>query len=333
MIDSVAPSTLTRVALPAHESSRAAQFVRHAALFAIIGFSVYLGIYVFAEQSMYAHTVRNRFFAVKTAPLARYDTVILGASHAAVFDYEDMNARLEELTNSHILNLSNVGAGVTPNRLMLDYALSKHEVTSVLYVVDSFIFYSPQWNEQRFNDTHLFDRAPFDPGLATLLAANPATRSELLDYVSGFSKINNQDRFKNDISDDEALRFNSTYRPIPQIDNQRLKYLYPDGVDDAAFARYLGQFEELLNMLEGRHVRVTIIKPPLPERVYRALPLETQFDERLSALLQRNGIAFFDFSLACNDERFFFNTDHLNQTGVLNFYQGCLLASLSTSAR
>jgi hypothetical protein len=333
MIEGATRSVTAPIAVPGSAVSRTARFARQAATFALLGFGLYMGIYVFAEQTVNAHTLRNRFFVVKTAPLPRYDTVILGASHAAVLDYQDMNAHLEDLTGSHILNLSIVGGGVSVNRLMLDYVLSKHDVGSVLYVIDSFAFYSSQWNEDRFNDTQLYNRAPFDPALAILLANTPAARPELVDYVTGFSKINNQDRFKTDVTDDEAVRFDTTYQPIPQIDNQRLQYLYPNGADEAAFARYLGQFEDMVTMLELRHVHMTVIRPPLPVRVYRALPSESQFDQRLGAVLQRRGVDFHDFSQTCNDDHNFFNTDHLNRTGVLNFYQACLLPALGTPTR
>ena len=315
----------------AQTESTTARFIRRGGLFLAIGLLLYLGVYVFADQLVYGHTLRNRFFVVKTAPLPHYDMVVLGASHAAVFDYEDMNARLESLTGAHVINLSVVGSGVTPNKLLLDYLLVNHSVGSVIYVLDSFVFDSPQWNEQRLSDAHLYDRAPFDPALALLLAKTPATRAELSDYVFGFSKINNQDRFNIDVSDDEAQRFGSTYRPVPQIDTQRLKFLYPNGVDEASLNRYLGEFDDLLQALDARHIRISVIKPPLPERLYRQLPAEAQFDARLVAIVGGHSAQFHDFSLMCNDERFFFNPDHLNRAGVLNFYASCLPALLGSS--
>lgn len=334
MIDSspVSLSSLERAA-PAREISNTSRFVRRATLFLCIGLLLYLALYVFAEQLVYRETVRNRFFVIHTAPLPRYDMVVLGASHGAVFDYADMNAQLESQTRLHILNLSNVGAGITPNRLALDYMLATHSIGSVLYVLDSFIFYSPQWNEQRLSDSHLYDRAPFDPRLAALLARTPGAALELPDYVLGFSKINNPDRFKPDISDDEALRFNSTFPPIPQIDAQRIRYLYSDGLDQVTFNRYMTAFEQLLIDLEAQGVHVTIIKPPLPDRLYRQLPAETDFDDRLQAVLTRHGLILHDFSHQCNDERYFFNPDHLNRAGVLNFYSACLSPVLVSGAR
>ena len=178
---------------------------------------------------------------VRTAPQVEYDHVILGASHAAVFDFDDMNARLEALTGKRILNLSVVGGGIVVNRLVLDYFLTRHRAATIVYVVDSFAFYSRQWNEERLEDARLFHRAPFDPALARLLAGSGAAWQVTLDYVTGFSKINNADRFAPDVPA-EASRFDRRYRPIDQLDRQRIEYLYPaayrrDGpVDPAAIS-------------------------------------------------------------------------------------------------
>ncbi len=81
-------------------NSEIKRFARYAVPFVLVGLVLYAGLYAASEQLIRAHARRNRFYMVKTAPLARYDYVILGASHAAAFDYEDMNARLEAMTGS-----------------------------------------------------------------------------------------------------------------------------------------------------------------------------------------------------------------------------------------
>ncbi|MBI5031424.1 MAG: hypothetical protein HZB51_12920 [Chloroflexi bacterium] len=296
------------------------KFFRQAILFVLVGLVLYVILYAAADQLVYRYAKRNRFFMVNTAPIRDYDHVFLGASHAVVFDYEDMNARLEQMTGSQILNLSAVGSGVVVNRLMLDYFLANHQTKNVVYFVDSFAFYTPEWNEKRFQDVRLFDRAPFDPSLFLILFQNLDSRWLSWDYLSGFAKINNADRFKPDITEDEATKFAKTYRPLAQIDKQRIEYLYPSELDPADFRRYLGEFENMIQFLKHHNIRLTVIKPPIPTRIYKMLPNETEFDQALKTILDRNGIAFHDFSLVSNEEKFFFNPDHLNRDGVLNFY-------------
>ena len=201
------------------------------------------GLYAASEHLVYRYARANRFYMVKTAPYERYDYVILGASHAAAFDLEDMNARLEAMTKSRILNLSTTGGGITINRLLLEYFLVGHQTSTVVYVVDSFVFNSRQWNEDRLQDARLFYRAPFDLSLVRLLLQEPVSRSVVLDYVSGFSKINNPDRFVPDIPE-FAARFDKTYRPVKQIDQQRIDYLYPRQNDEQATElHYMAEFE------------------------------------------------------------------------------------------
>ena len=307
-------------------------FVRHAVPFVLVGLVLYGGLYAASERLIYQYAQHNRFYMVKTAPYAHYDHVILGASHAAVFAFEDMNARLEEMTRSRILNLSVVGGGVTVNRLLLEYFLAAHQTTSVVYVVDSFAFYSRRWNEDRLQDAGLFYRAPFDPALARLLLQSPAARSVALDYLVGFSKINNPDRFKPDIRAEESTRFNRTYRPVKQIDEQRIDYLYPKQIDEQVSWEYLAEFEKLIRYVKSRNLRFMVIKPPIPERVYRMIPNESQFDATLKEVLDRHGVEFHDFSSVSNDEKFFYDTDHLNRTGVLYFFENYLKGKLGDGA-
>jgi len=198
------------------------QFLRSAVAFTVIGLVIYAGTYALSERLVYRRAQTNKFFLVKKAPAVNYDYVILGASHAAALGYRDMTARLESMTGKRIINLALVGGGVRVSRLIYDYFLARHQTSGLIYVVDSFAFYSRQWNEERLQDTRLFVRAPFDPPLAMLLLRDPATRSAGVDYALGFSKINNKDRWSVDVTPEEATRFDRTYRPVNQIDEQRL---------------------------------------------------------------------------------------------------------------
>jgi len=296
--------------------------------FLLVGIVLYGVLYAASEQLVYRYGHRNRFYMVSTAKSPRYDYVVLGASHAAVLDYDDMNTRLEKLVGGTVMNLSVVGGGVAVNQLVLDYFLARHRASTILYVTDSFAFYSRQWNEDRLNDTRLFLRAPFDAALARLLLRNPSSWSAGLSYVVGFAKINNPDRFEPDVSEDEVSRFSKTYRPVRQIDTERIAYLYPASIDPGHRQRYFAQFDSLVEKARTREIGVVVVKPPIPERVYRMLPDEASFDRDLQALASRHGVRVYDFSLRCNEEKFFFDTDHLNRNGVLNFYDNCLKEAL-----
>jgi len=300
--------------------------------FLLIGFVLYGVLYAASEQLVYRYGHRNRFFMISTATAPRYDYVILGASHAAVLDYDDMNVRLEKMAGGTVINLSVVGGGITVNRLLFDYFLARrHRAAAILYVADSFAFYSPQWNEDRLNDARLFLRAPFDATLARLLVQNPSTRSAGLSYLAGFTKINNPNRFEPDVSEDEATRFIKTYRPVGQIDRERIEYLYPASIDQRDRQKYLAQLDRLMGDAKALGLGFLIVRPPIPERIYKVLPGESDFDKELETIAGRRGVQMHDFSHRCNDEKFFFDTDHLNRNGVLNFYENCLREALSSA--
>jgi hypothetical protein len=303
--------------------TEARAFLRSAAAFVAIGVVLYLGLYAFAEWLVHRHGDRNRFFMVRTATLTEYDVLILGASHAAVFDFADMNRRLEEMTRSRILNLSVVGGGVVVNRLLLDYFFLRHRTAALVYVVDSFAFYSPEWNERRLEDAGLFQRAPFDPALARLLLGGDSSRMVAVDYITGFSKINNPDRFGRDRPAEEA-RFDRRYRAVDQIDRQRIAYLYPPAIDSTARAnleRYLTQFETVAAGARARGTRVILVRPPLPPRTRALIPGEVEFDAALRESAARTGAELHDLSDAVADPAMYFDTDHLNRAGVTQFFE------------
>jgi len=309
-------------------------FLRSAASFVAVGIVLYLALYASAEWLVYQRADRNRFFMVRTAPSVEYDYVILGASHAAVFDFDEMNRRLEEMTGARILNLAVVGAGVGVNRLLLDYFLADHRAGAIVYVVDSFAFYSAEWNERRLADARLFQRAPFDPALAGLLLRSGAPVSVVADYVSGFSKINNPDRFGAD-RPAEAARFDRRYRAVDQIDRQRVEYLYPAAIDDEAqrnLQRYLGEFEGLVAGARSRGLRVVLVRPPLPPRTRALIPGEAGFDEALTALAGRTGAELHDLSGAIEDPAMYFDSDHLNRSGVTQLFERHLAGILGRPA-
>jgi hypothetical protein len=311
--------------------SDAARFVRTTAVFVALGAAIYAGVYAWSEQVLLSHARTNKFFLLHEAPPTSYDYLVLGASHAAALGYQDMTERLESMTGKRIVNLAIAGGGVRVSRLLYDYALTRHRTGGLLYIVDSFGFYSRQWNEERLQDTRLFLRAPFDSALASSLLRDPVTRSMGVDFALGFSKINNQDRFADDVTPDERSRFTRVYRPVKQIDDQRLEYLYPRTVDQAAFDRYLMEFDALLADAQARGSRVIVVKPPLPERVARRIPHEAAFDARLAEVLGRRGIVVHDFTHVGNDDALFYDTDHLNRAGVLRFFEQSLAPLLAES--
>lgn len=330
------PESLLPPAPPEGEGeAEVRSFLGNAIPFVLVGLVLYGLVLAGSEWLVYEHGRRNPFFKIRTAEHTEYDHVILGASHAAVFDYREMNQRLEEATGARILNLATVGGGITINHLLYDYFSLDHRTDHVVYILDSFAFYSPEWNEERLQDASLFARAPWDPSLAWLLLRRPDARGMALDYVFGFSKINNPERFEPDLYDAEGSRFERTYRPIAQIDRQRIEYLYPNPgeMEPATLdeSPYLEEFQELIRSARERGAEVIVVRPPIPERMQEMIPGEEHFSRTMDSIARLHGVEYHDFSSMSNDEELFYDSDHLNREGTLRFIERHLAEVLSVS--
>src|SRR5450759_4985254 len=240
---------------------------KSALLFIAIGLAIYAGVYYAAERLM-VHTGRsNPFFKIATTQESTVDWVILGASHAMPLDFADFNAQMERETRLRILNLAAPGAGPMYNRFVFEHFLGAHRARNLLYVVDSFAFYSRIWNEERFADAKLLRRTPFEPAIAAHLWDYARHESvdprAVLDYVTGFSKINNRERFERDIWEGET-QFDRVYRPSASAVKKRIDYLYPEKTSTAALTRYLGEFSSLIELARREGVRMVVIKLPVP---------------------------------------------------------------------
>ncbi|OGF56704.1 MAG: hypothetical protein A2Z21_06340 [Candidatus Fraserbacteria bacterium RBG_16_55_9] len=294
-------------------------------LFAFIGLLLYAAVFYSVEtRFVYGDPQENRFFQIKTLENSSYDYVILGSSHALPFDFEDMNEQLEQMTGSQILNLATAGGGIVLNRLLFEYFLKRHNTKNILYVLDSFALYSSEWNENRLNDSQLLQRAPFDLALAQLFFSyNFTGRASLgvtLDYLSGFSKLNNPHTANSTHVQMEKWFNRPPYKPSASERKERIERLYPGEIQPQAFDKYLTLFVDFIHFLKSQGIEVIVIKTPVPQVFYDMIPHEEEFNQRISGVLAGEGVPFYNFSLVNNDPKLFFDTDHLNRTGVMQFF-------------
>lgn len=142
---------------------------RAAIAFIGIGLLIYACVYFAAEQLMYRNGHGNPVFKIATTEVQAFDWVILGASHAMPLDFSNSNDLMQRDTGQTIINLASPGTGPLYNRFVLETFLRKHRTRNLLYVADSFAFYSRAWNEDRFGDVKLLRATPFDLYAARLL--------------------------------------------------------------------------------------------------------------------------------------------------------------------
>ena len=309
------------------------QFGKSALLFVAIGLLLYAGVFVATERVLMRNGHSNSFFKIATAETPDYDWVILGASHAMPLDFSDFNALMQRETGLRIINLAAQGTGPLYNRFVFEQFLRTHRTRNLLYVVDSFAFTSRAWNEDRFTDAKLIRGTPFAPALAWRLGdyvrREGVDPRALLDYLSGFSKINNRDRFQRDAWEGEA-QFDRVFRSSATAVGQRIAYLYPDGPAPDVRARYLQEFADLIEIARRNGIQVAAVKLPVPALFRDRLPNEAAFDEALRRMLADHAVPLRDFSAALENPNFYFDTDHLNRAGVAELFQRLLKPLLMT---
>ena len=307
---------------------------RSALLFVAIGLALYAGLSFGCEQLLFRNGHSNALFKIAVAPAPDYDWVILGASHAMPLDFSDFNAYMQHETGLRIINLASPGTGALYNRFVLASFLRAHRAHNLLYVVDSFAFWSRAWNEDRFSDAKLIRGTPFAPTTVKLMwdyvRDNGVSPRALLDYATGFSKINNRDRFQRDAWEGEA-QFDRGYRPSGAAVTKRIAYLYPDTQAPAVLAKYLDDFAGLMEIAGQHDMRIVAVKLPMLTQFRNQLPHEAAFNEGLMRVLADRAVPFCDFSTELDNPNFYFDTDHLNRSGLTELFQRRLKPLLTTS--
>ncbi len=285
-----------------------------------------------AEQTVARGDVKTAFQKLLSVRGEQVDWLVLGTSHALPLAYGDVPKRLLQDTDQSMTVLAEIGAGPLYNRFVFQQALLDIAPENLLYVVDSFAFNAADWNEDRVSDRALLRQTPLRLSTARLMASLVAHQGVdprgLLDYLSGFSKLNPPNRFAQD-GWRGAENFDRKFRPSRYAVKSRIDYLYPDRSTPDESARYLDLLVELFGEAEAAGVRVTIVKLPVPEAFRKALPDEAGFDKALRARLAPLGIPLHDMSAIMDDPALYFDTDHLNRVGVDRLYQDHLLELLS----
>lgn len=305
--------------------------LRPALAFIAIGLALYAALWLGAEALLLRQGHDHPLFKIARLQQPEVDWLVLGASHAMPLDFEGVNDELQRASGQRIVQLAAPGAGPLYNRFVFERFGEHHRARRLLYVVDAFAFHSRTWNEDRFVDAKLLRRTPWEPATAASLARH--VREEgvdmraPLDYASGFSKLNNRERFERDVWDG-AAQFDRSARASRSATAKRVAYLYPQGPDAAARARYLAVLASLLAQARAQGMDIVVLKMPLPREFKRALPDEAQFDAALAATAAAAGARVVDASDTVADATSYFDTDHLNRRGLTAFNEDTLLPLL-----
>ena len=112
-------------------------------------------------------------------------------------------------------------------------------------------------------------------------------------------------------------KYDRVYLPSEREARKRVEYLYPKEISEDVVEGYLGMFADLTSFVRARGISLVVLKLPVPAYYAALPPREDELTRRITAVLDEPA-SFYDLSRVGNDERFFFDTDHLNRDGVRN---------------
>lgn len=253
--------------------------------------------------------------------------VVLGASHALPLAFGDIAGRVRADGGPSVAVLAEAGAGPVYNELVFRQALEDVAPRRLLYVVDSFAFTGPTWNEARLSDRKLLRKTPLRlstaRNMALVVARHRAGAGGLADYLTGFSKLNPPERFPQG-GWRGAADFDRKVRLSRHAVRARIKYLYPRPPQPDTVARYLDVLTGIFDAARAAGIEVVVVKLPMPDAFRAALPDEAVFDRALQQRLSERAIPYHDLSAALPEPAYYFDTDHLNRAGVEALYDAHL---------
>ncbi|WP_051202771.1 hypothetical protein [Sediminimonas qiaohouensis] len=307
---------------------------RRVAAFVALFVLLYAGAAGIAEVTIGRSGQETAFQKLLAMRGTQVDWLVLGASHALPLAFGEIPKRLEADTGQSMAVLAEVGAGPLYNGFVFRQAKRDIAPRHLLYVVDSFAFTSPRWNEERITDRKLLRKTPLRPSTAAIMADLTIRRgikpAALADYLTAFSKLNPPDRFPQE-GWRGAEDFDNQVRLSRHAVQSRIDYLYPDQAQTDVRNAYFDVLFSVFDAARASGMQVVVVKLPLPEPFREALPNEADFDAALRARLRSHDIPFHDLSTALPDLKYFFDTDHLNRAGIDALYAQ-YLRDLMTSA-
>ncbi len=302
------------------------RFFIKGSLFLCINLVLILGVLIFlshrtASQDFTNSTTRSNLFFIKEND--QYDWLILGTSHAEVFSREGQHDLLENQLKRQIINLSEGGGGggLLNQLIYTRYFFEKeNKADTIIYFIDPFVFYNTKLDE----NPYIYEHEPLDWVFFKINIEEKIQRSCLINYLTS-----------------KAKPFWWHLKPIPErlstkslssIDTlalkKRLEILYPNGIDINTYKKKKTIFLKWIDLaLEKTQSIVFIIPPTL---YAQNLPKHETLLNLLEELKREKGIAYYDFSDAVMNPRYYHDHDHLNPEGmnffIKNYWENSLIS-------
>lgn len=237
-----------------------------------------------------------------------FDFVIIGTSRAREFSRSGNHAVVEKLTGKKFFNLSKGGGhgGLIPNIMAWNYLKQRGNKTKhVIYFIDSWIFYSPKWNEENY----CLEDEPFTFDILKLAISSSLSTGSIINYFK--SKLKPSYLFANEISQNANNKYLVTADSF--LINKQNKASFPDGLNQEYFNKYSADFKRFISRIREDGIKITFVLPPT------LLYNEPGYGALLDVLHTINNVKLFDHRRSMTDPQYYYDHPHINSRGIQKY--------------
>ena len=251
--------------------------------------------------------------------------VLLGTSRGRVFSRDGNHERVEKILGEKFVNLSKGGGGgLMPAEVHLSWFYHKgNTVDHVIYLVDPWVFYSSNSNE---NNNFFLRDEPFEFFIFWKLLRDGYPITRLFAYlqmtsVTDWKKISKYG--------DPGLD-NLVLKAIDEKKTEDARKNYLEGFDRGSFVAYGPVVSRINRMVREHGGKITYVMLPL---LMKDFPGLTEVDAFLKeAALREEGMDYINCASCMQETKYYYDHMHFNKVGVEYFLNTCILPILHGEA-
>lgn len=293
------------------------RFFKNIFIFLIVNLLIAISLlyYIDKNDSSFSFKQSETESALYSMPKdSSVDILIMGSSHGRMLTRGICDSITKSYLGKNIVNISKSASGIVPEYEFLKYFYSKNNsCKTILYVIDPFIFYTKKWNE----DLYFLTDEPF--------------RFDFFGQIL-FSKLNNdvkynyiKSKFLTQWKTFHGSQLPDVTKSLEEIDNvaisKRKSALYIS-TDDSQYILYKQKLIQLINFSQKQNCKLYFILTPT-----LLGDMKGKHDLlNLIAGLKSKGLItdYANYSDLIENPELYYDTDHLNATGIDYFAKNYL---------
>lgn len=266
---------------------------------------------------------------------ADYDIVLLGSSHGAHID----EVIVGNLLKKNVKNIAQNAAGIIPQYIRLTcFFQSRNTTKRIVYFLDPFVLYSSRWNE----DDYILKYEGIEYHYFINLLKNGVSSNVIFDYlidrlttyshdfinrtVIPQKKVISQEKTANTTTKKDAEKKEKSTEELESAIKVQLDIYYNEGLNMEKFIKYSNILTKMILLGQKNNAKVTIIIPP---GLLGKVPGTENVIKLLEKYKKDYSIKYYDFASEMQEQKFYYDIDHLTSDGVKYFTKHYLLKILN----